>query len=114
MIQCKSFNSYTDLISDSLSASVRVSNTLGMAHPRAAKYSFYVTMFQSLLLGIFFMTVIFLTKEHFATIFTNNEDIILAVIDLAYLLGITMVLNSISQVISGEYLLRLTTPMFNK
>ncbi|XP_027923729.1 protein DETOXIFICATION 34-like isoform X2 [Vigna unguiculata] len=91
----------TLLVGINTATSVRVSNTLGMAHPRAAKYSFYVTMFQSLLLGIFFMTVIFLTKEHFATIFTNNEDIILAVIDLAYLLGITMVLNSISQVISG-------------
>jgi len=97
------------LIADSLSPSVRVSNTLGMSHPRAAKYSFYVAMFQSLLLGILFMTLIFLTKEDFATIFTNSEDMILAVADLAYLLGITMLLNSASQVISGECLMCLIT-----
>ncbi|KAK7380356.1 hypothetical protein VNO78_32864 [Psophocarpus tetragonolobus] len=80
---------------------VRVSNALGMSHPRAAKYSFFVTMLQSLLLGILFMTVIFLSKEEFAKIFTNSEDMIRAVADLAYLLGVTMVLNSASQVMSG-------------
>jgi len=96
-------------MADSLSASVRVSNTLGLSHPRASKYSFYVAMFQSLLLGILFMALIFLTKEDLATIFTNSEEIILAVADLAYLLGITMVLNSASQVISGECLRCLIT-----
>ncbi|XP_047160837.1 protein DETOXIFICATION 35-like [Vigna umbellata] len=92
---------FTLLLGINTAISVRVSNTLGMSHPRAAKYSFYVAMFQSLLLGILFMTLIFLTKEDFATIFTSSEDIILAVTELAYLLGITMLLNSISQVISG-------------
>ncbi|KAK7315104.1 hypothetical protein VNO77_33636 [Canavalia gladiata] len=81
--------------------SVRISNTLGMSHPRAAIYSFYVTMLQSLFLGIIFMTIIFLGKEDLAIIFTNSEDIIQAVADLAYLLGIAMVINSASQVISG-------------
>uniref|UniRef100_A0A151UFC5 Protein DETOXIFICATION n=1 Tax=Cajanus cajan TaxID=3821 RepID=A0A151UFC5_CAJCA len=81
--------------------SVRVSNTLGMSHPRAAKYSFCVTMFQSLLLGILFMAGVFLTKEDLAIIFTNSKDMIEAVADLAYLLGVTMVLNSASQVMSG-------------
>ncbi|KAK7364359.1 hypothetical protein VNO80_12950 [Phaseolus coccineus] len=92
---------YTLLLGINTAISVRVSNTLGMSHPRAAKYSFYVAMSQSLLLGILFMALIFLTKEDLATIFTNSEDMILAVADLAYLLGITMVLNSASQVISG-------------
>ncbi|KAL2577690.1 hypothetical protein GLYMA_16G180000v4 [Glycine max] len=81
--------------------SVRVSNTLGMSHPRAAIYSFCVTMFQSLLLGILFMTVIFFSKDEFAKIFTDSEDMILAAADLAYLLGVTIVLNSASQVMSG-------------
>ncbi|KAL2334753.1 hypothetical protein Fmac_015966 [Flemingia macrophylla] len=81
--------------------SIRVSNTLGMSHPRAAKYSFCVTIFQSLLLGILFMTIIFLTKENLAIIFTNSKEMIQAVADLAYLLGVTMVLNSASYVMSG-------------
>ena len=85
--------------------SVRVSNVLGMSHPRAAKYSFFVTMSQSLFIGISFMTVVFLSKEDLAIIFTNSKDMIRAVADLAYLLGLTMVLNSASQVISGDYFL---------
>ncbi|KAK7270880.1 hypothetical protein RJT34_26377 [Clitoria ternatea] len=85
----------------STAISVRVSNTLGMSHPRAAKFSFYVMMFQSLLLGIIGMIIIFLSKENLAVIFTNSEEMIHAVADLAYLLGISMVINSVSQVISG-------------
>ncbi|RDX85108.1 Protein DETOXIFICATION 34, partial [Mucuna pruriens] len=56
---------------------------------------------KSLLLGVFFMTVIFVSKENFAIIFTNSEDMIRAVADIVYLLGVIMVLISASQVMSG-------------
>ncbi|XP_008234853.2 PREDICTED: protein DETOXIFICATION 35-like, partial [Prunus mume] len=46
--------------------SVRVSNELGSGRPRAAKYSVYVTVFQCLLIGIFFMIVILITKDSFS------------------------------------------------
>lgn len=72
-----------------------------MGRPRAAKYSVYVTVFQSLLLGIFFMVVILITKNKFAVIYTSDEVLQEAVSKLAYLLGVTMVLNSIQPVISG-------------
>lgn len=81
--------------------SVRVSNELGLGHPRAAKYSVYVTVFQSLLMGIFFMVVILITKDYFAVIFTSSETLQRAVARLAFLLGVTMVLNSVQPVISG-------------
>jgi len=61
-------------------------------------------MSQSLLIGTIFMTVIFLSKEKFAFIFTNSDDMIHAASELAYLLGITMVINSVSQTISGDLL----------
>ncbi|KAH1233523.1 Protein DETOXIFICATION 34 [Glycine max] len=67
----------------------------------AAIYSFCMKMFLSLLLGILFMTVIFFSKDEFAKIFTDSEDMILADSDLAHLLGVTIVLNSASQVMSG-------------
>ncbi|MED6171264.1 hypothetical protein PIB30_039255 [Stylosanthes scabra] len=89
------------LLGISTAVSVRVSNTLGMSHPRAARYSFIVTMSQSLFIGVSFMSVVFLSKQDLAIIFTNSEDLIRAVADLAYLLGLTMLLSSVSQVISG-------------
>lgn len=84
-----------------LISSVRVSNELGLRHPRAAKFSVYVTVFQSLLIGILFMVVILVTKDSFAIIFTSSKPLQEAVAKLGYLLAVTMVLNSIQPVISG-------------
>ncbi|CAI0470304.1 unnamed protein product [Linum tenue] len=81
--------------------SVRVSNELGSGHPRATKYSVIVTCTESLLIGIFSAGVILATREDFAVIFTDSNEMKKAVADLAYLLGITMILNSIQPVISG-------------
>ncbi|KAH9646885.1 protein DETOXIFICATION 35 [Citrus sinensis] len=85
----------------SLSICVRVSNELGMGRPRAAKYSVYVTVFQSLLIGLLFMIIILLTKDYFAIIFTSSKELQRAVSKIAFLLGITMVLNSVQPVLSG-------------
>ncbi|KAH7557674.1 hypothetical protein JRO89_XS11G0199800 [Xanthoceras sorbifolium] len=82
-------------------ASVRVSNELGLGRPRAAKYSVYTIVLQSLFIGLFFMVLILITKDYFAVIFTNSKQLQQAVSKLAYLLGITMVLNSVQPVISG-------------
>ncbi|KAI4351682.1 hypothetical protein L6164_006018 [Bauhinia variegata] len=100
---CMNYNSWEFMIFIGINAaiSVRVSNELGMRHPRAAKYSVYVTVFQSLLIGIFFMFVILIARDHFAIIFTSNKTLEEAVANLAYLLAATMVLNSVQPVISG-------------
>ncbi|KAL9225331.1 hypothetical protein vseg_001272 [Gypsophila vaccaria] len=81
--------------------SVRVSNELGLHHPRATKYSVYAAVSQSLVIGLVFMVLILCTKSYFAVIYTDSEVLKLAVSKLAWLLGITMVLNSVQPVISG-------------
>lgn len=78
-----------------------MSNELGSGRPRAAKYSVYVIVFQSLLMGIFFMILILLAKDSFSILFTSDEELQQAVSHLAYLLGVTMLLNSVQPVISG-------------
>ncbi|KAF7132108.1 hypothetical protein RHSIM_Rhsim09G0199900 [Rhododendron simsii] len=100
---CLIINGYEAMIFIGINAaiSVRVSNELGMGHPRAAKYSVYVTVSQSLVIGIFFMVLILATRDYIAIIFTSSKDMQEAVADLAYLLGFTMVLNSVQPVISG-------------
>ncbi|MED6118341.1 hypothetical protein PIB30_001567 [Stylosanthes scabra] len=85
----------------SIATSVRVSNTLGKSHPRAARYSLFVAMFESLFMGIVFMIVIFFIKENIAAIFTNSEDMIKAVSDLASVLAVALTIRSASQVITG-------------
>lgn len=100
MLNALLFN-HLGLILISYISSVRVSNELGLGHPRAAKYSVYVTVFQSLLIGLLFMVIILITKDYFAIIFTSSAELQRAVAKLAFLLGITMVLNSVQPVISG-------------
>ncbi|KAF8027762.1 hypothetical protein BT93_E0629 [Corymbia citriodora subsp. variegata] len=84
-----------------LYGAVRVSNQLGLGHPRAAKYCVYVTVFQSLLIGLLCMAAILLTRDHFSIIFTSSKKLQEAVVHPAYLLAATMVLNSVQPVISG-------------
>ncbi|XP_031275628.1 protein DETOXIFICATION 35-like [Pistacia vera] len=100
---CMNLNGWEAMLFIGINAaiSVRVSNELGLGRPRAAKYSVYVTVFQSLLIGFFFMVVILITKDYFAVFFTSSKDLQIAVAKLAFLLGITMVLNSVQPVISG-------------
>lgn len=83
--------------------SVRVSNELGSGRPRATRYAVVVVLVQSLAIGLLCMTIILATRNHFSVIFTSDRDMQRAVADIAYLLGITMVLNSIQPVISGKH-----------
>lgn len=84
-----------------IAISIRVSNELGLGHPRAARYSVYATLVQSVVIGIVCMIVVLATRNHFSIIFTDSEDMQRAVAHLSGLLGITMLLNSIQTVISG-------------
>ncbi|GFY90262.1 MATE efflux family protein [Actinidia rufa] len=101
---CMNINGWEGMLFIGINAaiSVRVSNELGSKNPRAAKYSVFVTVAESLLIGIFCMCVIMSTRNHFAVIFTDSKEMQKAVAHLAYLLAITMVLNSVQPVISGN------------
>ncbi|XP_022863769.1 protein DETOXIFICATION 35-like isoform X1 [Olea europaea var. sylvestris] len=81
--------------------SVRVSNELGFGHPRVIKYSVYVTVFQSLLIGILCMIIVLATRNYLGLIYTHSETMLRAVSHLSILLGSTMLLNSVQPVISG-------------
>ncbi|KAL5718621.1 Protein DETOXIFICATION 34 [Ranunculus cassubicifolius] len=100
---CMNINGWEAMLFIGINAaiSVRVSNELGSGHPRAAKYSVLVVILESLLIGIFFMILILVTKDDFSIIFTSSKDLQNAVSKLAPLLGVTMVLNSVQPVISG-------------
>ncbi|KAF7153558.1 hypothetical protein RHSIM_Rhsim01G0148000 [Rhododendron simsii] len=100
---CMNINGWEGMLFIGINAaiSVRVSNELGSRHPRAAKYSVFVTVAESLLIGIFCSVAIMTSRNHFAIIFTDSKEMQKAVAHLAYLLAITMVLNSVQPVISG-------------
>ncbi|KAL6533211.1 hypothetical protein OROMI_027323 [Orobanche minor] len=68
---------------------------------KSSKILVYVTLFQSLLIGILCMIIVLATRNHFSIIFSDSEDMRRAVAQLSGFLGITMLLNSIQPVISG-------------
>ncbi|KAJ8752883.1 hypothetical protein K2173_008618 [Erythroxylum novogranatense] len=100
---CMNFNGWEGMlfIGINVAISVRVSNELGLGRPRATKYSVYVTVLQCLVIGLLFMVIIMVAREHFPVIFTNSKILQKTVSKYAYILGVTMVLNSVQPVISG-------------
>ncbi|KAF4356271.1 hypothetical protein F8388_000718 [Cannabis sativa] len=95
---CLNLNGWEGILFVGVNAaiSVRVSNELGRKRPRAAKYSVYVTLFQALLIGLFFMIVVLVARQYLALIYTNDAALRKSVSHLAYLLGFTMLLNRVA------------------
>uniref|UniRef100_A0A0A9AZS8 Protein DETOXIFICATION n=1 Tax=Arundo donax TaxID=35708 RepID=A0A0A9AZS8_ARUDO len=100
---CMNLNGWEAMLFIGLNAaiSVRVSNELGSGRPRAAKYAVMAVIVQSLLIGLVAMAVILAYRNSFAVLFTADRDMQAAVGKVAYLLAVTMVLNSVQPVISG-------------
>ncbi|TVU27675.1 hypothetical protein EJB05_19171, partial [Eragrostis curvula] len=95
------FDANVTLANPSTMRSVRVSNELGSGRPRATMYAVIVVLAQSLAFGLVAMVLILATREEFPVIFTGDRHLQKAVANIAYLLAVTMVLNSIQPVISG-------------
>ncbi|KAF7813131.1 protein DETOXIFICATION 35 [Senna tora] len=100
---CMNYNGWEAMLFIGINAaiSVRVSNELGLGRPRAAKYTVYVTVFESLVIGLVFMVLILVTRDYFAIVYTTSKPLQEAVSSLAELLAVTVVLNSVQPVISG-------------
>ncbi|VAI63273.1 unnamed protein product [Triticum turgidum subsp. durum] len=100
---CMNINGWEGMLFIGLSAaiSVRVSNELGSGRPRATVHAVAVVLAQSLALGLAAMVLILATRDEFAVIFTGDRHLQKAVANIAGLLAVTMVLNSIQPVISG-------------
>ncbi|XP_050385423.1 protein DETOXIFICATION 34-like [Argentina anserina] len=100
---CTNFQNWELMLLVGINAaiSIRVSNELGKGHPRTAKYSVCVAVSQSLMVGTLSMIIIFISRNYIPFIFTDSGDMQRAVARLAYLLGVTMLLNSVTQVLSG-------------
>ncbi|GAB4861312.1 Protein DETOXIFICATION 27 [Ancistrocladus abbreviatus] len=80
---------------------VRVANELGAGNGKAAKFATEVSVFTSTVIGLFFCMLIMIFRDKFAIIFTSSYDVLKAVDKLAWLLAVTILLNSVQPVLSG-------------
>ncbi|XP_042965941.1 protein DETOXIFICATION 27-like isoform X2 [Carya illinoinensis] len=83
------------------SAGVRVANELGAGNGKAARFATIVAVSYSFAIGLFFCMLILILHDKVAYIFTSSAEVIQAVDKMSYLLGLTILLNSVQPVLSG-------------
>nr|QPG43053.1 DTX35 [Lilium hybrid cultivar] len=100
---CMNINGWEAMLFIGINAaiSVRVSNELGSGRARGCKHAVVVVVVTSLVIGLLAMVVILGSRNYFSVIFTSDKEMQRAVAKIAYLLAVTMVLNSVQPVISG-------------
>ncbi|KAK4794028.1 hypothetical protein SAY86_012022 [Trapa natans] len=100
---CMSINGWEMMIPLAFFAAtgVRVSNELGAGNGSAAKFATKVSVVQSTIIGVFFCALIMILHDKIAYIFTSVADVVSEVNQLSYLLGITIILNSVQPILSG-------------
>ncbi|KAI4307443.1 hypothetical protein L6164_030632 [Bauhinia variegata] len=82
-------------------AGVRVANELGSGNGEGAKFATLVSVLESTAIGLFFCVIIMIFHNQFAYIFTTSTDVLESVDDMAFLLAVTILLNSVQPVLSG-------------
>lgn len=81
-----------------------MANELGRGSSRAAKFSIVITVLTSFAIGFILFLVFLFLKGKLAYVFTPNPDVADAVGDLSFLLALSILLNSIQPVLSGNFL----------
>lgn len=87
---------------DYFGISVRVSNELGAGHPKAAFFSVVVVTAVCLILAVVEAVVVLSLRHVVSYMFTGGETVADTVADLCPFLAVTLVLNGIQPVLSGE------------
>ncbi|KAL4298343.1 hypothetical protein GQ457_12G016560 [Hibiscus cannabinus] len=101
---CMSINGWELMIPMAFMAAtgVRVSNELGAGNGKEAKFATKVSMVQSIIIGLVFCVIVLTLRDKMALIFTSSSDVLKEVNKLSYLLGATILLNSVQPILSGN------------
>lgn len=81
---------------------MRVSNELGAGHPKSAAFSVVGVTFISFIISVIFAILVLVFRHHISYIFTSGTVVSDAVSDLSPLLAVSVVLNGIQPVLSGN------------
>lgn len=83
---------------------MRVSNELGAGHPKSAAFSVIVVNTVSLIIAVVEAVVVLALRRVLSYAFTDGETVANAVSDLCPYLAVTLILNGIQPVLSGNRL----------
>lgn len=82
---------------------MRVANELGKGDSKAAIFSIKVILGISCGLGVIFCILCLVFGKQISYLFTSNEEIADAVSSLSTLLALSILLNSVQPVLTGEF-----------
>ncbi|XP_062109448.1 protein DETOXIFICATION 14-like [Humulus lupulus] len=82
-------------------ASTRVSNELGAGKPRAARFAVHVVMSLAVLEALIVSSALFLGRNAFGYVFSNEKEVVHYVTNMAPLVCATVILNCLHGVLSG-------------
>lgn len=82
--------------------SVRVGNELGAGHPKSAAFSVVIVTSFSLIISVMAAKIMLLLRHVISYGFTKGEVVAEAVSDLCPLLAVTLILNGVQPVLSGN------------
>jgi MATE family multidrug resistance protein len=86
----------------SYDCSVRVSNELGAGHPRVTKLSVLVVNGNSIIISVVLSAIIMIFGSSLSKLFTTDFVVLEAVSKLTPLLAISVLLNGIQPILSGN------------
>ncbi|XP_008221919.1 PREDICTED: protein DETOXIFICATION 29-like [Prunus mume] len=100
---CMNILGWTVMIAMGMNAaiSVRVSNELGAAHPRTAKFSLVVAVVTSFFIGVLLSLILIIFKDKYPALFSSDSEVKALVKQLTPLLATCIVINNIQPVLSG-------------
>ncbi|OAY34480.1 protein DETOXIFICATION 29 [Manihot esculenta] len=100
---CMNILGWTVMVALGMNAaiSVRVSNELGAAHPRTAKFSLVVAVISSFIIGLILSLILILTRNIYPSLFSNDSQVQELVDELTPLLALCIVINNVQPVLSG-------------
>ncbi|KAK4753607.1 hypothetical protein SAY87_001711 [Trapa incisa] len=100
---CMNILGWTVMVALGMNAaiSVRVSNELGAAHPRTAKFSLVVAVMTSFMIGVAISIVLIAAREEYPSLFSTDTTVKALVKKLTPLLAFCIVINNVQPVLSG-------------
>ena len=83
---------------------MRVSNELGAGHPKSAAFAVVISTLSSFVISLVFAILVLVLRHVISYVFTGGVVVSDAVADLTPFLAVSILLNGIQPVLSGNYI----------
>lgn len=100
---CMNILGWTIMVALGMNAaiSVRVSNELGAAHPRTARFALVVAVGTSFLIGLILALILIITRNEYPSLFSSDTSVEALVKELTPVLVTCIIINNVQPVLSG-------------